>query len=154
MASPREIGAVREERVALALDEGPVLRGDPFVLGSADLIHGIGQMAQDVELVEQNLGLRRLGLHRVAEDLPHIHHRQPNTGRLLGAQVEKEPVQVGFRPPLPADPDRPASLQVADYDAIRMALLDRQFIHADHPGGGPAAASWPATPPCTVCPGL
>ena len=84
-----------EQRVALALDEGPVLRRDPLVLGAANLIHRVGQMAQDVELVEQNLRLRRMP-HRVAEGLPHIHHRQPNPGRLLGTQVGKEAVQIGF----------------------------------------------------------
>ena len=127
----REIGAVGEQRIALALDEGPVLRRHPLVLGAADLIHRVGQMAQHVEFVEQNLGLRRMGLHRVAEGLPHVHHRQANPGRLLGAQVGKEPVQVGFGPACPADPDRAPAFQVADHDAIRVALLDRQFIHAD-----------------------
>jgi hypothetical protein len=120
-----------EQRVALALDEGAVLHGHPLVLCATDLIHGVGQMAQDVELVEQNLGLRRLRLHRVAERLPHVHHGQPNPGRLLGAQVEKEPVQVGFGPSLPPDPDRAPPFQIAHHNAIGVALFDRQLIHPD-----------------------
>lgn len=130
-----EIGAVGEERVPLALDEGPVLRRHAVILGATDLIHRVSQMTQDVELVKEDLGLRCVRLDRVAERLPHVHHRQPNAGRLLGAQVEKEPVQVGFSPALPSDPDRAAALQVAHDDAIRVALLDRQFIHTDHMRG-------------------
>ena len=90
-----------EQRVALALDEGAVLHGHPCVLGPTDLIHRVGQMAQDVELVEQNLRLGGMRLDRVAERLPHVHHDQPNPGRLLGAQVEKEPGQIGCGPSLP-----------------------------------------------------
>ena len=128
----REIGPMGEQRIALALDEGAVLQGHPFVLSPTDLIHRVGQMAQDMERVEQDLCVRRMGLHRVAEGLPHVHHGQPNPGRLLGTQVSKEPVQVGFGSSLPPDPDRASALQVADHDAIRVAFLDRQLIHADH----------------------
>ncbi len=130
-AGQREIGAVGEERVALALDKGSVLRGHPCVLGPADLLHRVGQMTQDVELVEQNLRLRGLGLHRVAKRLPHVHHRQPNPVGLLRPQVEKEPVQIGCGSARTADPDGTPALQVADDDPIRVALPDRQFIHAD-----------------------
>jgi hypothetical protein len=59
----REIGAVGERRVALPLDEGAVLQGHPVVLGVTDLIHGVGQVTEDVELVEES-GLRCLSLHR------------------------------------------------------------------------------------------
>jgi len=131
-AGQREIGLMREQRVPLALDEGPLLRGDAFVLGAADLIHRVRQMAQDVELVEENLSLGGMGLHRGTEGFPHVHHRQPNPGRLLGAQVDEKAIQVGFGPAPPADPDGAPPFQVADHDAIRMALVDRQLIHADH----------------------
>ncbi len=99
-----EIGTVGEQRVALALDERAVLRRDPFVLGPANLIHRVGQMAQDMEFVEQNLGLGGMRLHRVAERLPPGHHGQPNPSRLFGAQVEKEPIQIGCGPSLPPRP--------------------------------------------------
>ena len=86
-------------------------------------------------LSRQNLGLRRLGLHRVAEGFPHVHHRQPNPGGLLRPQRHKELIQICLGAASAPNRNRTASLQVADHDAIRMALLDRQFIHADHPGG-------------------
>ncbi len=121
-----------EPRVALALDEGPILRRHPLVLGSADLIHRVGQVAQDVELVEQNLGLRRMGLHRVAERLPHVHHGQSNPGSLREAQRGKKAIQIGFGPARPADPDGTPAFQVADHDAIRVPLLDGQFIDANN----------------------
>ena len=126
-----EIGPMGEQRVALALDEGAGLRRAPLILGAADLIHGVGQMTQDMELVEQNLGLRRMGLHRVAEGLPPIQHRQANASGLLRPQREQDPIQIGGGPSLPPTPDRAAALQVAAHNAIRMALLDRQLIHAD-----------------------
>ena len=72
-----------------------------------------------------------MSLHRGAERLPPVHHRQPNPGSFLGAQVGKEAIQIGFGPTPPADPDGASPFQVADHDAIRVALLDRQFIHAD-----------------------
>jgi len=131
-AGQREIGPMGEQRVALALDEGPVLRRPPLVLGAADLIHRGGQMTQDVELVEQDLGLRRMSLHRVAKRLPHVHHRQANAGSLLRPQREKEPIQVGLGSALAPDPDRASPLQVAHHDAIGVTLFDRQLIHADH----------------------
>ena len=91
-----EIGPMGEQRVALALDTGAVLQGHSFVLSPTDLIHRVSQMTEDVKLVEQNLRL-----DRVAERLPHVHHGQLNPSRFLGAQVEKEPIQIGFGPSLP-----------------------------------------------------
>ena len=87
-------------------------------------------MTQDVELVGQDLGLRRMGLHRVAEGLPHIHHRQANAGGLLRPQSEKADPDRLRSVPAPR-PDRASALQVADLNAIRVALLDRQLIHAN-----------------------
>jgi len=62
----REIGSVGEQRVALAFDEGPILCRHALVLSAADLIHRVRQMTQNVKLVEQDLGLGRMRLHRVS----------------------------------------------------------------------------------------
>jgi hypothetical protein len=42
-------------------------------------------------------------LERIAERPPHIHHRELETGGLLGAQRGKELVEVLFATPLPAE---------------------------------------------------
>ena len=102
------------------------LRGHPLVFRPANLIHRVGQMAQHVEFVEQNLGLRRVRLHRVAEGLPHVHHGQSNPGRLLGAQVDKEAVQVGFGPACAHDPDGPTcSRSLTTMRYVWPCLIDR-----------------------------
>jgi hypothetical protein len=47
-----------------------------------------------VELVEDDARVWRVSLERIAERPPHIHHRELETGGLLGAQRGKELVEV------------------------------------------------------------
>jgi hypothetical protein len=78
-----------------------------------------------IQRLRKKLGLWRLGLHRVAEGFPHVHRRQPNLGGLLRLQRHKELIQIRLGAASALNPNRTASFQVADHDAIRMALLDR-----------------------------
>src|SRR5229473_1759380 len=57
-AAEGQILAVRQQGVLLALDESALPPGHARVLALADLVEGVAQMAQDVELVEQDTGLR------------------------------------------------------------------------------------------------
>lgn len=50
-----------------------ILARQPCILGIADFIERIAQMPHDVELVEQEGPLRRVGLRDHAEPLPRVH---------------------------------------------------------------------------------
>ena len=84
-----------------------------------------------MELVEQDGRLRRSGRGDGAERFPHVHDRQPDAFRLLGAEPIIEGVHAGLRTILSAEPDRPAANQVADHDPVGMPLPDRDFVDPD-----------------------
>ena len=54
----RQVLATREQRVLLALDEAPVLAREAGVLALAHGVQSLAEVAQHVELVEQDAGLR------------------------------------------------------------------------------------------------
>src|SRR6202171_6033233 len=58
LAVEREVLSARQQGVFLALDVAPVAAGKPRVFAFANHIQGLAQMADDMELVEQNRGLR------------------------------------------------------------------------------------------------
>lgn len=91
----------------------------------------VDEMAQDMELVEQNMGLWSMPLDRVAERFPYVQHRQPNPRRLLEAQIVEEPVQIGLVSSLPTDSDRVVSIEITGHGAIRVAFFERQISDAD-----------------------
>ncbi len=107
-----EVLPAGEQRISLALDERAVLASEASVLAAPDLVERVDQVAQHVEPVEDDARVWRVSLERIAERPPHIHHRELETGGLLGAQRGKELVEVLFATPLPAEPDRPCPLQV------------------------------------------
>src|ERR1700716_2368203 len=131
LALEAEVLMARQQGVFVALDEAPVLAAETGVFGLAHLVERLAEMAHDVELVEQDRRLRRGGHRGVAERLPHVHHRQTKAVALLAAQPSIELRHAGLRPVLTAEPDRPLALQVADHDAIAVALADRDLVDAD-----------------------
>ena len=112
---------------------GAVLAGEASVLAAPDLVEGVAEVAQDVELVEDDAGLGRVALERVAERTPHVHHRELDAAGLLRSQRGEELVEVLFATTLPAEPDRPHPLQVADDDAVVVPFPDGDLVHADRP---------------------
>src|SRR5947209_5731201 len=127
-----------QQRVLLSLDEAAVLPREAGVLVLADLVQGVAQMAQDVELVVQDRGLRGVAFLEGggAEGLPHVHDGQANPPAFLGAQPGEELVQAGLGAVLATEPDGAAPLQVADDDAVAMPLGDGDLVDADHPRRG------------------
>jgi len=85
-----------------------------------------------VELVEQDAGLRRVGLGGVPKRLPHVHHGHANPRALLGPQPREELVHAGLGAILAPEPDRPLPDQVAHQDAVDVALLDRDLVDTDY----------------------
>jgi hypothetical protein len=83
------------------------------------------------ELVEQDRSLGRFILRGVAERLPHVHHGKRDFSALFGAQPIEERRHGGFRTIRSAEPDRPLAIQVADHDAIAVALAHRDLVDAD-----------------------
>lgn len=68
------------------------------------------------------------------ERLPHIHHRQPDALGFPRSQGRVELFHAGFRPVVATEPDRSLADQVADHDAVGVALADRDLVDADHLG--------------------
>ena len=97
-------------------------------------------MPHDMELVEQNRGLRRMYLRRQAEGLPHVHHRKAKTRTLLRTEPGVELAHARLRTVLTAEPDRPAAHQIAHHDPVGVALADRDLVDPDHLRAGRASA--------------
>jgi hypothetical protein len=57
----------------------------------------VAEMAHDMELVEQNRGLRRMRLRRHPKRLPHVHHRKTNARTLPRAEPGVEPCHARLR---------------------------------------------------------
>src|SRR6266536_580851 len=136
-----EVLAARKQGVALPLDEGPVLAREPAVLAAAHLIERIRVASHAVTLAEDDAGLGRVPLQRVAEGLPHVHRGELDARRLLRAQRGEEEIEVRLGAALAAHPDRPAAVEVAHHDAVVVALADGDLVDADgprcgHPGAG------------------
>src|SRR5580704_17559083 len=64
LAVEREVLLARQQRVFLALNVAPLATLEPGVLALANRIEGLAQMADDMELVEQNRRLRRMRMRR------------------------------------------------------------------------------------------
>ena len=102
----------------------------------------VAQVPQDMELVEDDLGLRGVaGLERRgAEGLPHVHDGQADSPGFLGAEPGIEGIHAGFGAVGAAEPDGPAAQQVADDDAVRVPGADGEFVDADDLGSRAAGA--------------
>lgn len=132
----REVLPTREQRVLLTLDEASALARQSLVLALAHLVEGLAEVADDVELVEQDVSLRRvLGLERRrAERLPHVHHSQPDALAHRRAEALVELVHTGLGAVLATEPDGSPTLEIAHHDAVGVALLDGHLVDADHLG--------------------
>jgi hypothetical protein len=106
LAVKREVLLAREQGVFLALDVAPVAALQPRVLALADRIQSLAEMAHDMELVEQNRGLRRMRLRRQAERLPHVHDGKANARTLALAEPGVELPHARLRAVLAAKPNR------------------------------------------------
>src|SRR5271169_3502025 len=64
LAVERQVLPARQQRVFLALDEAPLAARKPGVFALANRIQRLAQVADDMELVEQNRGLWRMPIGR------------------------------------------------------------------------------------------
>ncbi len=131
-----EVFPVRQKRVPLPFDEAPVLARHAGVFPPAHLVHRLGQVHQDVELVVHDRGLGSVPLLEggVTERLPHVHDRHADFAAFFWAQPGKELVQAGLGTVHAAKPDGTTTLQVADDDAVLVPPGDGDFVDADDPG--------------------
>src|SRR3954468_16995809 len=86
LAVQREVLLARQQRVFLTLDVAPLAAREPRILALADRIQRLAQMADDMELVEQNRGSRCMRIRRQTERPPHVHDRKANARTLLRAE--------------------------------------------------------------------
>ena len=126
-----EIGMVRQERVALAFDESPILLAHPPIFDSPDVVHRVGEMPKDVKFVVDDPGVGRVSLRGGSEGFPHIHHGQLDSLARPLADFPVEFVQFLLAASLASHPDRSLSIQIGDQDRIALSLSDRYFVHAD-----------------------
>src|ERR1019366_7340234 len=129
-----EVLRMGQQGVLLAFDELALVAFQARVLGLAHTIQGLAQVAQHVELIEQDSGLRGFGASRVAERLPHVHHGEAHLFGLLFPEKCVELVHARLAAILPAKPDRARAFQITDHDAVDMALADGDLIDPDHLG--------------------
>ena len=127
-----EIGFMRQKRIALPFDETLILGGYPGVFPASNLVEGVRQVLEDMELVKDDFGLWSVALQRVPERFPHVHDRQAQGAVPPGSHSVEEPVHILFgAAQLLAHPDRPLLIQIGDHNGVTMALADRDFIDAD-----------------------
>jgi len=67
-----QVLALREQGITAVLDEAALVTLHPCIFAAANRIQDIVQVAQDVKLVEHDLGLRSVRVRRLAKWLPHI----------------------------------------------------------------------------------
>src|SRR5450756_2670253 len=132
LAFQAQVLLARQQRVFLTLDVAPLAALEPAILTLANRIQGFSQMADDMELIEQNRRLRRMRIRRQSKRLPHIHDRQANARTLLLAEPGVELAHARLRPVLAAKPDRAAAQKVADHDPVGVTFADRNLVDADH----------------------
>ena len=134
-----EISFMRQKRVALSFNEALILGRDPGVFLTPNLVEGVRQVPQNMELVEDDFGLGGVVRQRVPKRLPHVHDRQAQRAVPPGPHGVEKPVHVLFgSAQLLTHPDRSVLVEVGDHDGVPLPFLDRDFIDAD----GPQALLW------------
>ena len=88
-------------------------------------------MTENVELVEQNAGLRSEARGREAKGFPHVHHRKSQAGGFSRAEPGIELLQARPGAISTAEPGRTLPRELADHDAVGLALLDRDLVDPD-----------------------
>src|SRR3954451_25090886 len=109
LAVEREVLLARQQRVFLAFDVATLAARKPRIFALANRIQGLTQMADDMELVEQNRGLRCLRVGRQTERPPHVHDRKANATTLLRAEPVIELAHARLRTVGASEPDRSAA---------------------------------------------
>jgi len=132
---------MRQQGVLLALDEAALRTVQAGVFGLANPVERLAQLADHVELVEQDRRLRSVTLGGVAERLPHVHDGQADALGLLFAEKRVELIQARFAAVAAAEPDRSMSLEIADHDPVGMPLANRNLVEADDLRAGVPARS-------------
>src|SRR5256712_5031026 len=135
-AAEGQVLAVREQRVLLPLDEPALPPRHAGVLALADLVERLAQVAQHVELIEQEAGLRGVACGGEPKGLPHVHHRERDGGGLPGPEPRVERIEARLGAIRTAEPDRPLPQEVADDNPVGVTLLDGDLIEPDHAGTG------------------
>ncbi len=94
-----------EQGVLLALDEGAPFAAEPGVFLLAHLVERLPEVAQHVELVEQDRRLGGMPRGRVSERLPQIHHRETYLAGLLFPEKPGELVHALLGAIFPDEPE-------------------------------------------------
>jgi hypothetical protein len=130
-AGRRQVVPTTQEDVLRSLDPAPTRARQSGVLAFAYGIEGVLKMPQDVELVVNDPSPRSVLEGRIAKALPHVHHREADFPRLFRAQPGVELIEAGFGAVVAAEPNRPAAVEVADHDPVRVPSADADLVDAD-----------------------
>ncbi len=108
-------------------------------LRPSGLVDRVVDMAEDVELVRDDPGVRQVGPETLREGLPHVDTHGPDGAPLAARQGLGEEAVQGLALPLQPDPERFPPLQVADDGQKLVALAKIDLIDPQVPQG-PARA--------------
>ena len=92
LSSPEgQVLPARQQGVLLPLDEAAFLSREAGVFALADLVHGLLQMTQHMELVVDDPGLGSVAFLEggVAERLPHVHDRQADLAGIFRGRARQ-----------------------------------------------------------------
>jgi len=92
-------------------------------------------MPHDMELVEDDAGLRGVLLKRVSKRFPHVHRRQLNALRFPRTKLEEEEVQILLASTGSSHPNGATPNEVADDDAVIVTRTNRDRVHPNRSGG-------------------
>src|SRR5690606_53649 len=99
------------------------------VLGSADLVHRLGQIGGRVVPVMDPLRLRQNVFHRIAECLPKVRGHRFHSLSLLGAQAGQGRLRRFFVPPR-RHLQNPPTLDIRQNGGVALSFQETLLIHA------------------------
>src|ERR1022692_2124311 len=128
-----KVRPTRQQIEALPLDEATFPPFQASVLGTSHFIHGVSQVAKHMELVIDDQRPRSISLLEGgrAEWLPHVHDGDANFPAICRAKPDEEGIETLLGAVFAAEPNGPATDQIADDDAIVMAWPHGDFVDAD-----------------------
>jgi hypothetical protein len=101
------------------------------ILALGAFVEGVAQVANDMELLKQNRGLRGVRAGGVAKRLPHVHHDEPVASGISVRQAIDRLGRAGFRAIGANEPDGTFTNKIADHDRVVVGTADRDFVDFD-----------------------
>ena len=119
-----------QQIVFLSLDKGLLVVRNPAIFVLAHGVQRFTQVAENMEFIVQDRGVRHMRARRGLKWFPHVHYHKFDLGTFFRPQPLVEPVHALFGTVRAVEPDRTFLLKVRDHDVIGMAFMPGEFINA------------------------